>query len=155
MPGLTETPSLVLSISNFSVLWLRQWARPQLKMNVRNVKNSQRAGMRPCSEGGWADPLNEQVSWKIEYVYWPTKLPREKLVFTLPFMSALSLSVISPWLTMQLEDGDCCYQQDVAHHSQWTCDNGGAFGEHDVFSLCAISNTCAYCTNGLCNKNLK
>lgn len=48
-------PSLVISISDLSVSWLKWWAGPQLKMNVGNVKNSQQAGMRPCSEGGWAD----------------------------------------------------------------------------------------------------
>lgn len=35
-------------------------------MNVRNVKNSQRDGMHPSSDGGWADPLNEQTLLKYE-----------------------------------------------------------------------------------------
>lgn len=54
----------LISMTSYSSL--RQWAIPQLKMNVRNAKNSQQAGIYPILEG------EVGLGWFFE---WTTLLP--------------------------------------------------------------------------------
>lgn len=117
-------------------------------MNVRNVKNSQRAGMHPCSGGG----LSWSFEWTFLLKYWVrlsiNKAPQRKACFhTSVHVSFIFMCDICVWPIKQLEVGECLYQQDMAKWCVWNS------VRDDVFNACAISKLWAYCTNGLCNNN--
>lgn len=80
-----------LSLERF---WLRQRGRPQLKINVRNVKNSQWAGMHHRSvRGAWADPLNEHFYWNIEWDCQLTLLTLRKACVHMALMSPFTCEI--------------------------------------------------------------